>query len=229
MGSQTVHPTSTANNIIKKWVEFSSRLLILIIILFTWLLTWYNVSLDWHATQQFVWWQLIIKIPAPEADKFSEWITKEGVGGGAGFIHHFGQKRYPFHIPSSGTAEGEGLVGPRPHHFFAPQPPLFENQILWFYSFFRFSIWKNYFQLSALPLFTLLRGPCSSELCIPFHCCRCTVFKIWTNHKTRVFSQLFHSQKMHLLAPCGLFTDWNDRFPFPFIYFNQWNPSLLVE
>ena len=82
-----------------KWVEFSSRLLILIIILFTWLLTWYNVYLDWHATQQFVWWQLIIKIPAPEADKFSEWITKEGVGGG-GFIHHFGQKRYPFCRPS---------------------------------------------------------------------------------------------------------------------------------
>ena len=70
----------------KKWVEFSSRLLILIIILFTWLLTWYNVSLDWHATQQFVWWQLIIKIPAPEADKFSEWITKEGVGGGDLYI-----------------------------------------------------------------------------------------------------------------------------------------------
>ena len=59
----------------------------------------------------------------------------------------------------AGTAEGEGLVGPRPHHFFAPPPPLFANQILWFYSFFRFSIWKNYFQLSALPLFTLLRGP----------------------------------------------------------------------
>ena len=149
----------------KKWVEFSSRLLILIIILFTWLLTWYNVSLDWHATQQFVWWQLIIKIPAPEADKFSEWITKEGVGG---FIHHFGQKRYPFYIPSS-------------------------------------------------------------ELCIPFHCCKYTILKIWTNHKTRVFSQLFHSQKMHLVAPCGLFTDWNDRFPFPFIYSNQWNPSLLAE
>ena len=27
--------------------------------------------------------------------------------------------------PNSGTAEGEGLVGPRPHHFFAPPPPLF--------------------------------------------------------------------------------------------------------
>ena len=25
----------------------------------------------------------------------------------------------------SGTAEGEGLVGPPPHHFFAPLPPLF--------------------------------------------------------------------------------------------------------
>ena len=25
----------------------------------------------------------------------------------------------------SGTAEGEGLVWPRPHHFFAPPPPLF--------------------------------------------------------------------------------------------------------
>ena len=24
----------------------------------------------------------------------------------------------------SGTAEGEGRVGPRPHHFFAPPPPL---------------------------------------------------------------------------------------------------------
>ena len=25
----------------------------------------------------------------------------------------------------SGTVEGEGLVGPQPHHFFAPLPPLF--------------------------------------------------------------------------------------------------------
>ena len=60
-------------------MEFSSRLLILII-LFTLLLTWYNFSLDWHVTQQFVWWQLIIKIPAPAADYFSEWII-QAVGG----------------------------------------------------------------------------------------------------------------------------------------------------
>ena len=28
-------------------------------------------------------------------------------------------------VESAGTAEGEGLVGPRPHHFFVPPPPLF--------------------------------------------------------------------------------------------------------
>ena len=150
-----------------KWVEFSSRLLILIIILFTWLLTWYNVSLDWHATQQFVWWQLIIKIPAPEADKFSEWITKEGVGGGGDLHIILDRKDTPF----------VGLLNGTPF---------------------------TYLVQNFASLFTAVNA----------------LLQIWTNHKTRVFSQLFHSQKMHLLAPCGLFTDWNDRFPFPFIYFN---------
>ena len=28
-------------------------------------------------------------------------------------------------LHNAGTAEREGLVGPRPHHFFAPPPPLF--------------------------------------------------------------------------------------------------------
>ena len=36
--------------------------------------------------------------------------------------------------------------------------------------------------------------------------------------QTRTFSQLFHTNKMHLLAPLGLFTDQDDRFPHPFIY-----------
>ena len=30
-----------------------------------------------------------------------------------------------FRFAKAGTAEGEGLIGPRPHHFFAPPPPLF--------------------------------------------------------------------------------------------------------
>ena len=177
MGSQTVHPTSTANNIIKKWVEFSSRLLILIIILFTWLLTWYNVSLDWHATQQFVWWQLIIKIPAPEADKFSEWITKERVGGWGNLYIILDRKGTPFIGHLNGT----------------PFKYLVQNFASLFTAVDVLS-WK-YEQIT----------------------------------KPECFHNIFHSRKMHLLALCGLFTDWNDRFPFPFIYSNQWNPSLLVE
>ena len=143
----------------KKWVEFSSRLLILIIILFTWLLTWYNVSLDWHATQQFVWWQLIIKIPAPEADKFSEWITKEGVGGGGYLYIILDRKGTPFTYLVQNFASLFTAV----------------NTLSWKYE-------------------QITNPGC--------------------------FHNFFHSQKMHLLALCGLFTDWNDRFPFPFIYSN---------
>ena len=60
----------------------------------------------------------------------------------------------------------------------------------------------------------------SCKLCIPFICCKCAVLKIWINHKIRTFYQLFHScHKMYLLALLGLFTDQNDRFPNPSIYF----------
>ena len=43
-------------------------------------------------------------------------------------------------------------------------------------------------------------------LWIPFNCCKCTVF-----------------HKILLLALSGCFTDRNDRFSFPFIYFSKWN------
>ena len=63
------------------------------------------------------------------------------------------------------------------------------------------------------------------ELCIPFNCCKCTVFQIWIDHKTRAFSRLFHHHKMHLLAlMASHFTDRNDYPPYPFIYFNKRNP-----
>ena len=64
----------------------------------------------------------------------------------------------------------------------------------------------------------------SLELCIHFNCCKCTALKIRLNHKTRMFSWHFHSHKMHLLALLGLFTDQNERFSYPFIFFSQWNP-----
>ena len=53
-----------------------------------------------------------------------------------------------------------------------------------------------------------------------FNCCKYTVSKIWINHKTRTFSWLFHCHKIDLLA---LFMHQNNRFPYPFIYFNLWN------
>ena len=59
------------------------------------------------------------------------------------------------------------------------------------------------------------------ELCTPFNRWKCTVFQIWINHKTRTFSQLFNSHKMHMLALRTFYTR-NGRFPFPFIHFNKW-------
>ena len=50
----------------------------------------------------------------------------------------------------------------------------------------------------------------------------------WLNHKP----ESFHSHKMHLLALLDpLFTNRNDRSPYPFIYlyFNKWNPYPFIS
>ena len=61
----------------------------------------------------------------------------------------------------------------------------------------------------------------SLELCIPFNFCNCTVFQIEINHRKRtVQSRLFKAIKCIFLALLGPFTDPNDRFAHPFIYFN---------
>ena len=56
-----------------------------------------------------------------------------------------------------------------------------------------------------------------------FNRCKFTVFQIRINHKIERFPT-FSSHKIHLLALLGPFTDPNDRFPYPSIYFNKWNP-----
>ena len=43
-----------------------------------------------------------------------------------------------------------------------------------------------------------------------------------------MFSRLFHSHKIHLLALLILFTYQNVRFPQPFIYFNKCNPHPFI-
>ena len=59
------------------------------------------------------------------------------------------------------------------------------------------------------------------ELRIPFKCCECSVFKLWINPKTMTFCRSFQGHKTHMLAH---FYRKNERFPYPFIYFNEWNP-----
>ena len=67
------------------------------------------------------------------------------------------------------------------------------------------------------------------ELCIPLNCCKSTVFKIWINHKTRPFTQLFSQPCNASVRPFyGFFTKRNDSFPCPLIYFNKWNPNPLI-
>ena len=55
----------------------------------------------------------------------------------------------------------------------------------------------------------------SLELFIPLNCCKSTVSKTSRHHETRMFSRLFQSHKMHLLALLGHFqTDMTDFSPF---------------
>ena len=51
----------------------------------------------------------------------------------------------------------------------------------------------------------------------------------WINRKTRTFPRLLLGHIMNLLALWTIFTDRNDRFPYPFIYFNKWNPYPFIH
>ena len=55
-----------------------------------------------------------------------------------------------------------------------------------------------------------------------FKCCQCTVLKIGINNKNSMFSQL-HKVLKFIYQPINLgpFTNPNEIFPSPFIYFNQ--------
>ena len=83
------------------------------------------------------------------------------------------------------------------------------------------------FRITSIDKWFPFRMP-GLELCLPLNCCKCIVFKIWINHKTRTFSRLFHTHKTHLLALLGLSTDRHDKFPYPFIFFNKWDPFPFI-
>ena len=55
----------------------------------------------------------------------------------------------------SGTAEGEGLVGPRPHHFFAPRPHFWKIKYYDFIPFFDFQ-YEKIISIVSPPTFHLV-------------------------------------------------------------------------
>lgn len=63
----------------------------------------------------------------------------------------------------------------------------------------------------------------SREIYIPFNWCKCTVYLNKPQNQTAV-SRPFHSHKMRHLVLLGHFTNQNDKFPNPYIYFNYWIP-----
>ena len=66
--------------------------------------------------------------------------------------------------------------------------------------------------------------PWFRTLQIPLNCFKYTVFLVWiNNHLFRKFCWLFHSHKKYLFVLLIPFTDWNDSFSYPLIYFNLWN------
>ena len=63
----------------------------------------------------------------------------------------------------------------------------------------------------------------SLELCISFSCCKCTVFKLWINHKTdQEIVSTFSQPQNPSVSPFRSFCrpKWH-IFPYPLIYFNH--------
>ena len=70
------------------------------------------------------------------------------------------------------------------------------------------------------------------DFCIPFNCCKCTLFKIRIDHKTRTFSWLFHSfiYKVHLLTLLGLYRPkWQFSLHVHIVQLMKSPPILIAE
>ena len=74
---------------------------------------------------------------------------------------------------------------------------------------------KENWLLTALALLKKIRLPCSLKNLV-----YCYFYNIFWKGDI--------SHKMRLLTFLGPFTDRNDRFPFPFISLNQWNPYSFI-
>ena len=88
---------------------------------------------------------------------------------------------------------------------------------------YHFSRKRYSFRIPSIDKWNPFHIPCL-ELCIPLKCSDSTLDRN-QSQKRNVFLPL-QSHKVHLFALLGPFIDpiKNDRFPYPFIYFNEKNP-----
>ena len=82
------------------------------------------------------------------------------------------------------------------------------------------------FEISSIKRWYLFNIP-RLEGCNSSNCCKCTVY-ITGSLEIRKYCCLFYIHEMRRLAPLGPFTDQNDRFSYPVIYFNQWSPCPFI-
>ena len=115
------------------------------------------------------------------------------------------------------TYKVTGSLGNDRHCDSIPHPPPLEG--LFYIPFWTEKVALLYtFHWQMVPL---SHNYLSLELCIPFNCCKCTVFKIlkisMNDSKTTMFLDFFTALKCICLPFLGLFTDRNDKFcTFPY-------------
>ena len=86
---------------------------------------------------------------------------------------------------------------------------------------------KNPFRIPSIDKWYPFHIPCL-ELCIPFNCCKCTVFLIAEESITKI--ERFLDFLLPSVSPFGPFhADSKERFPIPFMYFNELNPYPFIH
>ena len=69
------------------------------------------------------------------------------------------------------------------------------------------------------------------EFCIPFNCCKWTVYKIWINHKTRMFFSTISQPKKFICEPFFFFfllIEMTDFATLSYTSINKWNPDTFM-
>ena len=98
-----------------------------------------------------------------------------------------------------------------------------------FISLYHFSQKKYPFRTPSIDKWYPFHIPCL-ELCIPFNCCKCTVFYIGINHNNRTFSRLYKAIKF-ICKPFWALNrpKWQISLPFYILHLVKSLPSHIPE